>query len=84
MAYQVYFANLSEENKALTLALLRLKEEAGGIEQDEARLLEELRGSPTPWPQAPDEPAPRHFGRNNRNRGPRRGPPNGRAHRLEV
>ena len=84
MAYQVYFANLTEENKALTLALLRLKEEAGGIEPDEAKLLEALRGSPTPWPQAPDEPPTRHYGRNNRNRSPRRGPQNPRAHRVEI
>ena len=42
MAYQVYFADLSEENKALTLTLLRLKEEAGTIENNEAKLLEEL------------------------------------------
>lgn len=85
MAYQVYFANLAEENKALSLALLRLKEEAGGIEPNEAKLLEELRGSPTPWPQAPDEPPMRHYGRNNRNnRSPRRGPQNGRAHRIDV
>ena len=32
MAYQVYFAELSEENKALTMTLLRFKEEAGTIE----------------------------------------------------
>ena len=85
MAYQVYFANLSEENKGLSLTLLRLKEEAGEIELDEARLLEELRGSPTPWPAIADEPAPRqHFNRaSNNRRGPRRGPSNGRAYRIE-
>ena len=67
MAYQVYFAELSEENKALTMTLLRFKEEAGTIEPDEATLLAELRGSPTPWPQtmAADEPQPRSYGRNN-------------------
>ena len=53
MAYQIYFAELSEENKALTMTLLRFKEEAGTIEPDEATLLAELRGSPTPWP--PDD-----------------------------
>ncbi len=86
MAYQVYFANLSEENKGLSLTLLRLKEEAGEIEPDEAKLLEELRGSPTPWPAISDEPAPRqHFNRaGNNRRGPRRGPSNGRAYRTDI
>ena len=82
MSYQVYFANLFEENRGLTMTLLRLKEEAGQIEPDEAKLLEELRGSPTPWPAIADEPQPRqHFNRGGR-RGPRRGPPNGRAYRV--
>lgn len=86
MAYQVYFADLSEENRALTLTLLRLKEEAEAIEPDEAKLLEELRGSPTPWPQTiVDEPTPRPYGRGGGGgggrRGSRRGPGNGR-HRL--
>ncbi len=79
MAYQVYFADLSEENQALTMALLRVKEEAGAIEPDEAKLLEELRGSPTPWPQTyTEEPAGRPYGRGNR-RGARRG--NSRGYR---
>ena len=94
MAYQVYFAELSEENKALTMTLLRFKEEAGTIEPDEATLLAELRGSPTPWPQtmAADEPQPRFYGRNNggsnnsgsngsARRNSRRGPSNGRQFR---
>ncbi len=55
MSYQVYFADLAEENQGLTMALLRLKEEAGTIEPDEAKLLEELRGSPVPWPQSYQE-----------------------------
>ena len=79
MSYQVYFADLSEENKALTMTLLRLKEEAGTIEADESKLLEKLRGSPTPWPQTVvDEPSPRFYGRGGGRRGPRRGPGNGR------
>ena len=84
MAYQVYFADLSEENRGLTMMLLRLKEEAGAIEPDEAELLTELRGSPTPWPAIADEPAPRqHFNRSGGGRrGPRRGPSNGRAYRM--
>ena len=92
MAYQVYFAELSEENKALTMTLLRFKEEAGTIEPDEATLLAELRGSPTPWPQtmAADEPQPRSYGRNNggsaagggsARRNSRRGSSNGRQFR---
>ena len=86
MAYQVYFADLSEENKALSMTLLRLKEEAGTIEADESKLLEKLRGSPTPWPQTvADEPTPRFYGRGGggggSRRGPRRGPSNGRSFR---
>ena len=82
MSYQVYFADLSEENKALTMTLLRLKEEAGTIEPDESKLLEKLRGSPTPWPQTVvDEPSPRFYGRGGGRRGPRRGPGNGRSFR---
>lgn len=82
MSYQVYFADLSEENNALTMTLLRLKEEAGTIEEDESKLLEKLRGSPTPWPQTVvDEPSPRFYGRGGGRRGPRRGPGNGRSFR---
>ena len=70
------------------MTLLRLKEEAGEIEPDEAKLLEELRGSPTPWPAIADEPMPRqHFNRapgNNNRRGNRRGPSNGRAYRADI
>ncbi len=89
MSYQVYFADLSEENRGLTMTLLRLKEEAGEIEPDEAKILEELRGSPTPWPAIPDEPQPRqHFNRSGGGgggrRGPRRGPSNGRSYRTDI
>ena len=87
MSYQVYFADLSEENRALSMTLLRLKEEAGEIEPEEAKLLEGLRGSPTPWPAIADEPMPRqHFNRagNNNRRGNRRGPSNGRAYRTDI
>ena len=72
MAYQVYFADLENENRALTMALLRIKEEAGTIEPDEAKLLEELRGSPTPWPTTyvEEQQSPRPYGRGAR-RNPR-------------
>ena len=43
MAYQVYFADLTEENKALVLTLLRLKEESGRLEPGEEGLLAKLR-----------------------------------------
>ena len=84
MAYQVYFANLSEENRGLTMTLLRLKEEAGEMEIGEAGLLEELRGSPTPWPVIADDPPQRqHFNRPGGRRNPRGRPSNGRAYRVE-
>jgi hypothetical protein len=58
MSYQVYFANLAEENAALTVALLRLKEETGRLAADEAQLLYTLRGSEMPTPMPPvDEQA---------------------------
>ena len=44
MAYQVYFADLTEENRALVLTLLRLKDEAGTLKPEEAELLLRLRG----------------------------------------
>ncbi len=44
MAYQVFFADLAEENRALILTLLRLKDEAGTLEPAEAELLLKLRG----------------------------------------
>ena len=49
MSYDVYFANLTEENKSLLLTLLRLKEEAGMLEQEERALLAQFRGqAPAP------------------------------------
>jgi hypothetical protein len=81
MAYQVYFGDLTEENRALVLTLLRLKEEANALEEGEADLLYGLRGSttPTPYPSA-EEPA-RHNrqGSSHRSSG-RRGNNNGRSH----
>ena len=44
MAYQVYFADLTEENRSLVLALLRLKEESGKLEPGEEELLAKLAG----------------------------------------
>lgn len=62
MGYQVYFADMAEENSSLILTLLRLKEEAGRIEPSEKELLMRLRG-PIPAgnfqyqePQEYDEP----------------------------
>ncbi len=54
MAYQVYFAQLEEENKALMLAILKLKEEADALEPGEAELLYGLRGSATPLALPPE------------------------------
>ena len=48
MAYQVYFGTLVEENQALILALLKLKEETNTLEPNEAEMLYALRGSSTP------------------------------------
>ena len=45
MSYQVYFADLKEENQSLILAILRLKEEAGSLEPGEAEMLVGLRGA---------------------------------------
>ena len=45
MSYQVYFADMTEENQSLTLAILRLKEEAEQLEPGEAELLTQLRGA---------------------------------------
>ncbi|MBL75823.1 MAG: hypothetical protein CL763_02735 [Chloroflexi bacterium] len=85
MAYQIYFADLSEENKALTLTLLRLKEEAGTIESDEAKLLEELRGSPTPWPQTiVEESTPRSYNRGGPRRNTRRNSSSSRSSRSST
>jgi len=53
MAYQVYFANMAEENQSLLLAVLRLKEEVASVpgwptiqklQADETELLMRLRG----------------------------------------
>ena len=57
MAYQVYFADLTEENRGLVLAILKLKEEADTLEPGEAEVLYELRGSTTPAPIPPEENA---------------------------
>ena len=57
MAYQLYFADLTEENRGLVLAILKLKEEADTLEPGEAEVLYELRGSTTPAPIPPEENA---------------------------
>ena len=82
MAYQVYFADLTEENEGLLLAVLKLKEEAGTLEPDEAQLLYGIRGSETPTPLPPEEQPQRQRqnsggGGGGGRRGPsRRGPRN--------
>jgi len=73
MAYQVYFADLTEENRGLLLAVLKLKEEAGTLEPGEAPLLYGIRGSETPTPLPPEEQSPRPR-QNNGGGGGRRGP----------
>ena len=50
MSYQVYFADLTEENRTLLLALLRLKEESEKLEPGEGELLFSIRGGPAPEP----------------------------------
>ena len=62
MAYQVYFGTLVEENQALILTLLKLKEEANTLEPNEAELLYSMRGSSTPssFPQV-EEPGRQRF-----------------------
>ncbi len=81
MAYQVYFGDLAEENQALVLTLLKLKEEAGELEPDEAELLYKLRGSSTPTPYPPLEDPPRQRPGGGGGGGPRRPSrrPNGRS-----
>ena len=82
MAYQVYFADLTEENQGLLLAVLKIKEENGTLEPDEAQLLYGIRGSETPAPLPPEEQQQRHRpsggqGGGGGRRGPsRRGPRN--------
>ena len=78
MAYQVYFGDLTEENQGLLLAVLKLKEEAGTLETEEAQVLYAIRGSETPTPLPPEEQPQRHRqGGNNGRRGSgRRGPRN--------
>ena len=80
MAYQVYFSNLVEENQALVLTLLRLKEEANTLEPGEAELLYELRGSTTPIPYPPAEEPVRHRQPSRRSSSRRGGGGNGRSH----
>ena len=80
MAYQVYFGDLTEENQALLLTLLRLKEEADALEPGEAELLYSLRGTTAPTPYPPlEEPSRQRQGSSRRSSG-RRGGSNGRSH----
>lgn len=84
MAYQVYSADLTEENRALVLALLRLKEEAGKLEPGEDELLAKMRSDAALIPEAqsdlpassPSSPPQRQGPRRSFQR---RGPGNGRG-----
>ena len=78
MAYQVYFADLTEENQALMLTILRLKEEGGRLEPGEAELLASLRGAGPRASDAEPEPEPEPS-QVPRRVGPRRRSNNGRT-----
>ncbi len=83
MAYQVYFADLTEENQSLVVTLLRLKEESGKLEPSEEELLTKLREEAAALPQsafadAPPPPTPQRQGQ--RRSFSRRGSGNGRGH----
>ena len=82
MAYQVYFADLTEENKALTLTLLRLKEESGKLEPGEQELLAKMREEAALLPQSAfaDVPPPTPQRQPGRRSFSRRGAGNGRGH----
>ncbi len=85
MAYQVYFADLTEENQSLVLALLRLKEESGKLEPGEEELLTKLREEAAALPQSafadePPPPMPQRQGQGQRRSFSRRGSGNGRGH----
>ena len=83
MAYQVYFADLTEENHSLVLALLRLKEESGKLEPSEVEFLAKLREEAAALPQSifpepPPQPVQQRQGQ--RRSFSRRGSGNGRGH----
>ena len=80
MAYQIYFADLTEENRALVLTLLRLKEESGRLERGEEELLAKMREEAALLPQSEFSEVPEPFPQ--RQRRPsfsRRGSGNGRG-----
>ncbi len=83
MAYQVYFADLTEENQSLVVTLLRLKEDSGKLEPSEEELLTKLREEAAALPEsafadAPPTPMPQRQGQ--RRSFSRRGSGNGRGH----
>lgn len=85
MAYQVYFADLTEENQSLVITLLRLKEESGKLEPGEEELLAKLREEAAALPEsafadAPPPPMPQRQGQ--RRSFSRRGSGNGRGHQT--
>ncbi len=80
MSYQVYFGDLTEENQALVLTLLKLKEEAGQLEPGEAELLFSMRGTSAPSSYPPlEDPDYRPTRQSGGRRSPRRGGSNGRS-----
>ena len=83
MAYQVYFADLTEENRSLILTLLRLKEESGKLEPSEEELLAKLREEAAALPQSAFAEAPQQQQQQRqgqRRSFSRRGSGNGRGH----
>jgi hypothetical protein len=44
MAYTIYITNIEQELQALTLALLRIKEDKSALEPGEAEILARIRG----------------------------------------
>ena len=82
MAYQVYFADLTEDNQSLVITLLRLKEESGKLEPSEEELLAKLREEAAALPQSAfaDAPPPMPQRQGQRRSFPRRGSGNGRGH----
>ena len=85
MPHQIYFADLTEENQALVLTVLRLKEESGRLEPGEEELLAKMREDAALLPQSEfsemHAPFPQRQG--GRPSFSRRGDGNGRGHQAD-
>jgi hypothetical protein len=77
MAYQVYFANLTDEIQAMTFMLLRVKSEAGELEPGEQELLEKMQEN---LDQLPPPELVQHSHPSEHRGPPRRRFSNGRSH----